>query len=84
VPACKLYNEHDINEKDLLRIGYKFLNGKISGDMTKDYGGKLDIDWIDGKIQVKSHYEDDSMYRTIPNIKRISQLINLAKILNNA
>lgn len=66
-----------ISEEILLKCGYKFYNGKTEGDLCMDFGGKLDIDFINEKIQVKSHYEEYSMYRPIYEIKYLHQLQNL-------
>jgi len=66
-----------LSEEILLKCGYKFYNGKSEGDLCMDFGGKLDVDFIDGKIKVKSHYEEYTAYRTIFCIEYLHQLQNL-------
>jgi hypothetical protein len=77
----KDFNPIPLTEEILLKVGYKFYNGKTKGDLCMDFGGKLDIDFINGKIQVKSHYEEYSMYRPIFGIKYLHQLQNLYFVL---
>lgn len=65
-----------ITEKCLKEFGWKYYNGKRSGDLTKDTHCKLDIDFIKGKLMVKSHYEGESFYRDL-RIDYVHQLQNL-------
>lgn len=67
----------ELTEDLLLRLGYKYFNGKNEGTLTMDFEGKLDIDYHDGEIKVKSHYEGEHMYRKLFNIKYLHQLQNL-------
>lgn len=71
-----------LSEHWLLRMGYKYYNGKSSGDMTMDFAGKLDIDYVAGKIKIKSHYEGEDGYREVP-IKYVHQLQNLYQTLTH-
>lgn len=66
-----------LTEEWLLKFGYTYYTGKTEGVLTKDYGGKLDIDFVDKIVQVKSHYEEDLLYRPLHNIKYVHQLQNL-------
>lgn len=70
-----------INEEWLLKFGWKYLNGKTSGDLTKDTSKKMDIDFIDGKLKIKSHYEDYSFYRDL-NIIHVHRLQNFFESIN--
>lgn len=77
ITASYRYTGIPITEESLLKLGYKFYNGKTSGTLCRDFGGKLDIDFYEGKIQVKSHYEGYQMYRPIHNVKFVHQLQNI-------
>jgi hypothetical protein len=71
-----------IDEKWLRKLGWNYYTGSgDKGDMTKDFGGKIDIDWVDGCMQTKSHYEGKDMYRKMNHIKYVHQLQNL-EVLN--
>jgi hypothetical protein len=66
-----------LTEEWLVKFGWQYLNGHTSGTLTKDTNCKLDIDFIDGKIQVKSHYESADFYRVLENIKYVHNIQNL-------
>jgi len=66
-----------INEEWAKKLGYKYYNGKTDGDMTMDFGGKLDIDFVKGVIKVKSHYETELMYRTLHAVEFVHEIQNL-------
>lgn len=74
---CETYQPIPLSESWLERAGYQYYNGKKDGDMTMDFGGKLDIDWIMGTIRVKSHFETDTLYRELKHIQYVHQLQNL-------
>ncbi len=61
----------------MLKLGYQYYNGQKAGDMTLDTNCKLDIDFINGGIQIKSHYEPESAYRVLTHIRHVHQLQNL-------
>jgi hypothetical protein len=61
----------------LERLGWRYYNGKNDGDMTMDTNVKIDIDFIDGVIMIKSHYEGHSHYRAMPWVKNVHQLQNM-------
>lgn len=65
-----------LDEKWLLDFGWKYYNGRTSGDLTKDTDCRLDIDFIGDKLMVKSHYESIDLYRDL-RIKYVHQLQNL-------
>jgi hypothetical protein len=65
-----------ITEKGLLKLGWEYLNGRTSGIITKNANCKLDIDFVDGELVVKSHYEGENLYRDL-RIKYIHSLQNL-------
>jgi len=65
-----------LTEEWLVKFGWQYFNGKTSGTLTKDTDVKLDIDFYKGKLQVKSHYEGEHMYRILP-VKYVHQLQNL-------
>jgi hypothetical protein len=69
-----------LTEEWLIKLGFQYDNGRSDGYMSFDFNGKLDIDWIDNKIQVKSHYEERTMYRILP-IYFVHQIQNLYHIL---
>jgi hypothetical protein len=71
-----------LNEEVLKSIGYQYYNSQTSGDMTIDLHGKMDLDWIDGRIQIKSHYEHDNFYRDT-HIKYLHQLQNAISAFND-
>lgn len=71
-----------INDAELLKIGYRYYNEKEDGDLTRDFDGKLDIDYVGGAIRVKSHFEGYWMYRPLQHIKTIEHLKQLIFILN--
>lgn len=64
-----------LTEGILLMAGYKYFQGKTEGTLTMDFGGKLDLDYHEGEIKVKSHYEGEYLYRKI-NIDYLHQLQN--------
>lgn len=68
-----------LTEELLVKLGWKYFNGRTEGVLTMDTSCKLDIDFVDGKMQVKSHYE--SFYRCL-QIKYVHQLQNLFFELN--
>lgn len=70
-----------INEKILKILGWQHYNGKKSGDLTKDTLMKIDVDFIDGKIKIKSHYEGKHLYRDT-KIKYVHELQNFVSALN--
>lgn len=65
-----------ITEEWLVRLGWQYYNGQNSGTLTKDFDGKLDVDFYEDKLQVKSHYEGEQLYRILYNIKCVHQLQN--------
>lgn len=65
-----------LTEEILLKAGWKYYNGKTSGDLTKDTVCKVDLDFINGVIKIKSHYEEYGMYRDLP-ICYLHQLQNI-------
>ncbi len=65
-----------ITQEWLIKLGYKFYNGQTEGTLTMDFGGKLDVDFYEGKIHVKSHYEGYYLYRPL-YIEYVHQLQNL-------
>lgn len=67
---------YKITEEWMIKFGWQYYNGKTSGPLTKDFPGKLDVDFVDGKIQVKSHYEGFDLYRPL-KIEFVHQLQNL-------
>jgi len=73
----KYFNPIPITEEWLLRLGYRYYNGKSSGTMCLDYGGKLYIDFHDRKIQIKSHYESYILYRSLHHVLYVHQLQNI-------
>lgn len=66
-----------ITEEWLKKLGWKYFNGKRFGTLTMDFGGKLDVDWFNYRLQVKSHYEGEGFYRPLIHIKYVHQLQNL-------
>jgi hypothetical protein len=70
-----------ITKEWVIKLGWKHYTKKRSGDLTRDFGGKLDVDFVDGKIQVKSHYEGFAFYRPLTHIKYVHQLQNLYFLL---
>lgn len=66
-----------LTDELVIRLGWKYYNGKTSGDLTMDLNGKMDLDWVDGQIKVKSHYETFDLYRSLNNIKYVHQIQNL-------
>jgi hypothetical protein len=52
-----------ITEEWLIKFGWKYYNGKNDGTLTMDFGCKIDVDFIKGKLNIKSHYEGDNLYR---------------------
>ncbi len=71
-----------IDEELLIKYGWKYYNGKTKGDLTMDFGGKLDVDFIDGKMMIKSHYEGRDRYRLLHNIKYAHHLQNFYYVMN--
>lgn len=65
-----------LKEEWLLKFGWSYYNGKTEGVLTKDFGCKMDVDYVDGVLLIKSHYEGEEMYRET-KVKFIHQLQNL-------
>lgn len=70
-----------LTEEWLLKFGWKYLNGRTSGDLTKDTNIKMDIDFINGKLKIKSHYEGSDFYRDL-NIIHVHRLQNFFESIN--
>lgn len=70
-------NPIPLTEEWLVKFGWSYYNGKTSGNLTKDFGGKIDFDFIDGEMMLKSHYEDQYKYRHVRHIEFVHQLQNL-------
>lgn len=60
----------------LKKLGWKYYNGRTEGILTMDFGCKMDVDYKDGKLLIKSHYEGEDLYRDT-RIKYVHQLQNL-------
>ncbi len=71
-----------LNEDNIKELGYQYYNEQTSGDMVMDIGGKIDLDWVDGRIQTKSHYEPSIFYRET-HIKFVHQLQNAISAFND-
>ena len=69
-------NPIPLTGEELIKFGWKYLNGKRSGTMCSDFEGKLDVDLVNGEICVKSHYEGEDFYRKLINIKSVHQIQN--------
>ncbi len=90
----RIFNSHDtdcslddfepivLSEENIKELGYCYYIGKTSGDMTMDLNGKIDLDWRDGRIKVKSHYETSDYYREA-HIKYVHQLQNAISAFND-
>lgn len=79
----KLYDFNDnyikpiqLTEEWLVKFGWLYYNGQKEGVLTKDFGCKMDVDYIDCELLIKSHYEPYSMYR-VTSVKHVHQLQNL-------
>jgi hypothetical protein len=71
-------NAVPITQDRLKKLGWAFYNGKTSGTMTKDcHAPKIDLDFVDGCIQTKSHYQGEEFYKKMRHIKYVHQLQNL-------
>lgn len=66
-----------LTEEWLLKLGYRFYKNKESGTLCLDYVGKLDIDFYEGKIQIKSRYEEYDLYRHLFGITCVHHIQNL-------
>lgn len=71
-----------ITEEVLVICGCKYYNGKNSGNLTMDFEGKLDVDFIGGELKIKSHYEPEQLYRNLYHVKYLHQLQNFYKSIN--
>lgn len=69
-----------LTEEILLKIGYAPYNNNADETLTFDFPAKLDIDFYEGKIQLKSHYEGYHLYRPL-NIKYVHEIQNLYQSL---
>jgi hypothetical protein len=70
---CQDIEPVPLTEEWLLKHGWQYFNEKTEGVLTMDTPCKLDIDFVDGKMQVKSHYE--GFYRDL-RIQHVHQLQN--------
>lgn len=62
----------------LKKLGWQYLQGRTDGDLTRDaWKAKLEIDFIDGVIQIKSRYAEVETYQKLDHIKYVHQLQNL-------
>lgn len=66
----------ELTDEWLTRLGWQYYNGKTSGTLTFDFPCKLDVDFVDGEIKIKSHYQGADMYFKT-NIQYVHQLQNL-------
>lgn len=60
----------------LEKLGWEYYNGKTEGILTMDFGCKMDVDYKDGELLIKSHYEGEYLYRNT-HVKYVHQLQNL-------
>lgn len=62
----------------LLRLGWQYLQGRTDGELTKDaFKARLEIDYDEKGIKIKSRYLGLDEYRYLDHIKFIHQLQNL-------
>jgi len=78
VLKCNEYSGITITDEWLIKMGWQYLNGCTSGTLTKDaWTPRLDLDFIDGCIQIKSRYLDLDHYFKMPHIQYVHELQNL-------
>ena len=68
-------NPIPLTEDILLKCGWKYYNGCSSGDMCFDTDCKMDIDYVGGKMKIKSHYQSYVFYKDL-NIIHLHHLQN--------
>ncbi len=65
-----------LTEQWLIDFGWRYYNGRSSGDLTMDTPCRLDVDFIEGRMMVKSHYHGYEFYKDL-NIDYVHQLQNI-------
>lgn len=72
------YTGIPITHEWLLRLGWQYLQGRTDGELTKDaFKARLEIDYDEKGIKIKSRYLGLDEYRYLDHIKYIHQLQNL-------
>lgn len=67
-----------IREYWLLKMGWRYYQGCTSGTMTKDaWTPRLELDYVDSKMQIKSRYGGEETYYPLPHIQHVHDLQNL-------
>ena len=67
-----------ITEYWLLKMGWKYYQGCTTGTLTKDaWVPRLELDYVDGCMQIKSRYGGEETYYKLPHIQHVHDLQNL-------
>lgn len=79
--GCAMVEEYQgipITKTSLKQLGWQYLQGCTDGDLTKDaFNARLEIDYDEKGIKIKSRYLGFDEYRYLDHIKFIHQLQNL-------